>query len=118
MKSNSCVYEFKILMMFNNAYLKMLLMTVVRHDIKLCVPTLQDISNLFDILKEQHVQLNNQLHTALSAKRFNHDLQPFVKRLEKNGKAPKLISCAMMRKLAHLIYGILKNKKPFDVNYI
>lgn len=55
---------------------------------------------------------------ALSAKRFNQDLQSFVKRLEKNGKAQKFIICAMMRKLAHLIFGILKNKKPFDVNYI
>ncbi len=55
---------------------------------------------------------------ALSAKRFNQDLQSFVKRLEKHGKASKLIIYAMMRKLARLIFGILKNKMPFDANYI
>lgn len=55
---------------------------------------------------------------ALSAKRFNQDLQPFIKRLESKGKANKLILCAVMRKLAHLIYGILKNKTSFDPNYL
>jgi transposase len=54
---------------------------------------------------------------ALVAKRFNERLQPFVMRLKMHGKAPKSIICAVMRKLAHMIFGILKNKKPFDVNY-
>jgi transposase len=54
---------------------------------------------------------------ALVAKRFNKRLQPFVGRLQKNGKAPKAIICAVMRKLAHLVFGVLKNRRPFDVNY-
>jgi transposase len=54
---------------------------------------------------------------ALVAKRFNRRLQPFVLRLQKNGKAPKAIICAVMRKLAHFVFGVLKNKRPFDVNY-
>jgi len=54
---------------------------------------------------------------ALVAKRFNKRLQPFVVRLQNNGKSPKTIICAVMRKLAHLIFGVLKNKRPFDVNY-
>lgn len=54
---------------------------------------------------------------ALVAKRFNKRLQPFVARLKMRGKAPKAIICAVMRKLAHLIFGILKNKRPFDVNF-
>jgi transposase len=54
---------------------------------------------------------------ALVAKRFNERLQPFVMRLQKNGKAPKAIICAVMRKLAHLIFGVLKSKKPFMVNF-
>ena len=54
---------------------------------------------------------------AMVAKRFNERLQPFVARLQKNGKAPKSIICAVMRKLAHLVFGVLKNKRPFDVNY-
>lgn len=51
---------------------------------------------------------------ALVAKRFNDGLQPFVMRLHKNGKAPKVIICAVMRKLAHVIFGVLKSKRPFD----
>lgn len=53
---------------------------------------------------------------ALVAKRYNKSLQPFVKRLELKGKPPKAIICAVMRKLAHLIFGILKNNRPFDPN--
>lgn len=55
---------------------------------------------------------------ALVAKRFNQSLKPFVTRLEENGKAPKLIIGAVMRKLAHLIFGVLKNKRPFEANYV
>ncbi len=51
---------------------------------------------------------------ALSAKRYNLALQPFVKRLAENGKSAKSIVCAVMRKLAHLIFGILKHNRPFD----
>jgi transposase len=51
---------------------------------------------------------------ALVAKRHNSALQPFVKRLELKGKAPKSIICAVMRKLAHIIFGILKHRRSFD----
>lgn len=54
---------------------------------------------------------------SLSAKKYNPNLQAFVGRLGENGKAPKSIICAVMRKLAHLIFGVLKNKKPFIVGY-
>jgi transposase len=53
---------------------------------------------------------------ALVAKRHNNALQPFVKRLEIKGKSPKSIICAVMRKLAHIIFGILKSHCPFDAN--
>lgn len=55
---------------------------------------------------------------GLVAKRFNKRLRPFVMRLQANGKAPKAIVCAVMRKLAHIVFGVLKNKRPFDVNYV
>lgn len=55
---------------------------------------------------------------GLVAKRFNKRLQPFVMRLQANGKTPKAIICAVMRKLAHMVFGVLKNKRPFDVNYV
>ncbi len=54
---------------------------------------------------------------ALVAKRFNQPLQPFVARLRHNNKAPKAIICAVMRKLAHLVFGVLKNKRPFSPNF-
>jgi transposase len=38
----------------------------------------------------------------------------FKARLQGNHKAPKLIIGAMMRKLAHVIFGVLKSGKPFD----
>mgnify|MGYP001033249997 CR=1 FL=1 len=51
---------------------------------------------------------------AMSAKRNNTYLKPFISRLEKNGLKPKAIVGAIMRKLVHLIFGILKSGKAFD----
>lgn len=51
---------------------------------------------------------------ALSAKRHNEHLQAFIKRLETNGKSKKSIIGALMRKLLHIVYGILKSNMPFD----
>lgn len=55
---------------------------------------------------------------ALNAKRFNESLHPFVIRLEKNGLAPKAIVGAVMRKLVHIIFGMLKNNIHFDPNLV
>lgn len=54
---------------------------------------------------------------ALVAKRYNQRLHPFVLRLQHKGKAPKAIICAVMRKLAHIIFGVLKNNRPFDATF-
>lgn len=51
---------------------------------------------------------------ALVAKRYNPVLKAFAERLKHKGKAPKAIICAVMRKLAHIIFGVLKHQKPFD----
>lgn len=51
---------------------------------------------------------------AMVSKRCNESIAPFVSRLKERGKQPKVIICAVMRKLAHIIFGILKNKRPFD----
>ncbi|MGL5966559.1 MAG: IS110 family transposase, partial [Kluyvera sp.] len=37
-------------------------------------------------------------------------------RLESNGKRPKVIIGAMMRKLAQVAYGVLKSGEPFDAS--
>jgi transposase len=54
---------------------------------------------------------------AMVAIRHNKRLQPFIARLRENGKAPKSIICAVMRKLAHFIFGIIKNQRPFNENF-
>ena len=54
---------------------------------------------------------------ALVAKQHNLAIQPFVQRLTLRGKAPKSIIGAVMRKLAHWIFGVLKHNKPFDAAY-
>jgi transposase len=38
----------------------------------------------------------------------------FKARLAANRKAPKVIICAMMRKLVHVAFGVLRSGKPFD----
>ena len=40
--------------------------------------------------------------------------QRFRQRLAAAGKAPKLIIGAMMRKIVHVAFGVLKSRKPFD----
>lgn len=51
---------------------------------------------------------------ALTAQRHNPLLRAFAQRLQANGKLPKQIVVAVMRKLLHLAYGILKSGQPFD----
>ncbi len=54
---------------------------------------------------------------AIVAKKHNQSLADFVNRLKNKGKKPKSIVGAVMRKLAHLIFAVLKSKQHFDVNY-
>ena len=41
----------------------------------------------------------------------------FGDRLSASGLAPKAVIGAVMRKLAHLIYGVIKSERPFDANF-
>ena len=54
---------------------------------------------------------------ALCAKRYNPVIQVFWNRLQANGKNGKAITCAAMRKLIHIAFGVIKSGKPFDPNY-
>ncbi len=54
---------------------------------------------------------------ALVSIQCNPIIQTFYRRLKENGKNGKVIVCAIMRKLVHLIFGILKSGKPFDAYY-
>lgn len=51
---------------------------------------------------------------AMTARVFNPLLKSFGDRLKENGKKPKEIIIAIMRKLLHQIYGILKSGQPYD----
>ena len=54
---------------------------------------------------------------ALVSIQCNPIIRTFYHRLKENGKNGKVIMCAIMRKLVHLIFGILKSGRPFDPNY-
>jgi transposase len=51
---------------------------------------------------------------AIVAMRHNPAVYALAERLRAPGKRPMVIVGAAMRKLLHLIYGVLKSGKPFD----
>jgi len=51
---------------------------------------------------------------ALSAMRFNPLLRAFSARLLAAGKHKMVVVAAVMRKLLHIVYGVLKHQRPFD----
>ena len=51
---------------------------------------------------------------AMTARVYNPLLKTFGDRLLENGKKPKQIIVAVMRKLLHQIYGILKSGTPYN----
>lgn len=55
---------------------------------------------------------------AMSARRHNPICKAFADRLEAQGKEKIEIIGAIMHKLLHLIYGVLKHQKPFDPNHL
>ena len=52
---------------------------------------------------------------ALTAIKFNPIINEIHQRLTSAGKPKMVIVVAAMRKLLHIIYGILKTKTPFNV---
>lgn len=54
---------------------------------------------------------------AIAAIRFNPILRAFAQRLRDAGKSKMLIIGAVMRKLVHIAYGVLKHRRPFDPNF-
>jgi transposase len=51
---------------------------------------------------------------AITAVRYNAPIRALSERLSAKGKCKLLIIGAAMRKLLHLVYGVLKSGKPFD----
>lgn len=65
-----------------------------------------------------HADLRRALYMpGLVARRHNPALKTFGDRLNAAGLAPKAVVGAVMRKLAHLIYGVIKSGKPFEANF-
>jgi len=54
---------------------------------------------------------------ALVAMKYNPVFIAMRKRMLKAGKPKMLIVGAVMRKLVHIIYGVLKSNQPFDANF-
>jgi len=55
--------------------------------------------------------------SAIVAKKCNSSVKVFCERLSEKGKKGKQVICAGIRKLLHIIYGVLKSGKPFQENY-
>ena len=53
---------------------------------------------------------------AMVAIRYNPTIIQMKERLTTQGKSKMVIICAAMRKLIHVIFGVLKNNTPFTEN--
>ena len=70
------------------------------------------------ISKVGKASIRGVLHmAALTAIQHNPVVKAMAERLAKRGKTKNVIIAAAIRKLIHLAYGVLRNKKPFDPNY-
>ncbi len=68
--------------------------------------------------KTGNVRVRKALYMpAVVAQRHNPILKEFRDRLRQKGKHPMAILGALMRKLLHIAYGVIKTGKPFDPNY-
>lgn len=55
---------------------------------------------------------------SMVARKHNPILKRFAERLLATGMAKKAVVCAVMHKLTHLIFGVIRTSKPFDANYL
>lgn len=55
---------------------------------------------------------------AVVAARWNAPLRALYERIMAKGKQAKVALGAVMRKLVHLCFGVLKTRKPWDENYV
>jgi len=64
-------------------------------------------------------RLRNALYfPAIVAQRHNPILHTFAQRLLAAGKSKMQVVAAVMRKLLHLVFGILKSGQPFDPHFL
>ena len=55
---------------------------------------------------------------AMVCLRYNPIIKSFGEQLRANGKTKMQVIGAAMRKLVHIIYGVLKHQQPFNENYL
>jgi transposase len=68
--------------------------------------------------KMGHARLRKALYMpALVSIQYNPVIREFHRRLKERGKNGKVIVCAVMRKLVHIIFGILRSGQPFNPNF-
>ena len=69
--------------------------------------------------KEGRALLRHILYMpAIVAWKHNPIIRAFCDRLTQRGLPKMAIVAAAMRKLLHLVFGVLKNRQPFDPNYL
>ena len=70
------------------------------------------------LCKTGHARLRKALYMpALVSIQCNPLMIAFYRRLKEKGKNGKVIVCAIMRKLVHVIFGVLKSGKMYDPNH-
>ena len=70
------------------------------------------------LCKIGHARLRKALYMpALVSIQCNPVMISFYNRLKDKGKNGKVIVCAIMRKLVHVIFGVLKSGKKYDPNF-
>lgn len=76
------------------------------------------------VKKKSHLSKQGNSHIRaglympiLSAIRFNPHLKTLALRLKAEGRHKMVINGAAMRKMLHIVYGVLKSRKPYDPNY-
>ena len=68
--------------------------------------------------RTSHADLRRALYMpGLVARRHNPVLRAFGDGVSNTGLAPKAVVGAVMCKLAHLIYGVIKSGQPFEVSF-
>ncbi|KJV55146.1 transposase IS116/IS110/IS902 family protein [Orientia chuto str. Dubai] len=55
---------------------------------------------------------------AIVAKNHNPIFKQFIQKLSSKGKPTKVIIVAIMRKLLHIVFGVIKNNSIFNPNFI
>jgi transposase len=71
------------------------------------------------LCKTGNARLRKALYMpALVSIRYNPIMIAFYNRLKEKGKNGKVIVCAIMRKLVHVIFGVLKSGKKYDPNFL